>query len=59
MSLVNVLLKFQFQISEIHQYFLLTKNIGVFEILALKSFSHFFNISITVFCYKVIKHLAS
>ena len=56
MSLVNVSLKFQMLISQIHQYFLL-KNVRSFcsakasLIFATKNFS--------VFGYKVIKHLTS
>ena len=40
MSLVNVSLKFQMLISEIHQYFLLKK---CEKLLQCKSFSHIFN----------------
>ena len=50
-SLVNVSLKFQKLISKMHQYFC-WKNV-------CKSFSHFFNKNISVFGYKVIKHLTS
>ena len=39
-SLVNVSLKFQTLISQIHQYFLLKKCV---KLLQCKSFSHFFN----------------
>ena len=55
-SLVNVSLKFEMFISEIRQYFLL-KNCE--KLLHCKSFSHFFNKNITVFGYKVVKHLTS
>ena len=56
MSLVNVSLKFQMLISSlICHYFLLKKC----EKLYCKSFSHFFNKNISVFGYKVIKHLTS
>ena len=55
-SLVNVSLNFQTLISQICQYFLWEK----FEkLLQCKSFSHFFNKNISVFGYKVIKHLTS
>ena len=51
--LVNVLLKFQSSVSQIHQYFLLKKCEKL-----LQSFSHFFNKkNIEVFGYKVVKHL--
>ena len=43
-SLVNVLLKFQMLISQIHQYFLLKK---CEKLLQCKSFSHFFNKNIS------------
>ena len=56
MSLVNVSLKFQMQISEIRQYFLLKT---CEKLLHCKSFSHFFNKNIDVFGYKVVKHLTS
>ena len=55
-SLVNVSLKFQMLISEICQYFLLKK---CEKLLQCKSFSHFFNKNISVFGYKVVKHLMS
>ena len=55
-SLVNVSLKFQMLISNIHQYFLLKK---CEKLLQCKSFSHFFNKNISVFGYKVVKHLTS
>ena len=55
-SLVNVSLKFQMLISEICQYFLLKK---MEKLLQCKSFSHFFNKNISVFGYKVVKHLTS
>ena len=55
-SLVNVSLKFQTLISEICQYILLKK---CEKLLHCKSFSHFFNKNISVFGYKVIKHLTS
>ena len=55
-SLVNVSLKFQMLISEICQYFLLTK---CEKLLQCKSFSHFVNKKISVFGYKVVKHLTS
>ena len=54
--LVNVLLKFQMLISQIHQYFLLKK---CEKLLQCKSFSHFCNKNFSVFGYKVIKHLTS
>ena len=55
-SLVNVSLKFQMLVSQICQYFLLKK----FEkLLQCKSFSHFSTKNITVFLYKVEKHLTS
>ena len=53
-SLVNVPLKFQMLISEIHQYFLLKKG----EKLAKASLI-FFNKKMSMLCYKVIKHLTS
>ena len=55
-SLVNVSLKFQTLISNICQYFLLEK---CEKLLQCKSFSHFFNKNISVFDYKVVKHLTS
>ena len=55
-SLVYVSLKFQTLISEIRQYFLLKK---YEKLLHCKSFSHFFNKNISVFDYKVVKHLTS
>ena len=51
--LVNVSLKFQTLISTIHHYFLLKKCENC------KSFSHFFIKNISVFGYKIVKHLAS
>ena len=54
MSLVNVSLKFQTFISEIHQHFLLKKRE---KLLHCKSFHHFFNKNISAFGYKVVKHL--
>ena len=56
MSLVNVSLKFQTLISEIRQYFLLKK---CEQLLHCKSFSHIFNKNVSVFGYKVVKHLTS
>ena len=56
MSLVNISLKFQTLISEICQYFLLKK---CEKLLHCKSFSHFFNKNISVFGYKIVKHLVS
>ena len=56
MSLVNVSLKFQTLISQIHQFFLLKKRE---KLLHCKSFSHFFNQNISVFGYRVVKHLTS
>ena len=50
--LVNVSLKFQTLISQICQYFLSKK---IEKLLHCKSFSHFFNKIISVFCYKVVK----
>ena len=56
-SLVNVSLKFQMLISNVHQYFLLKK---CDKLLHCKSFSHFFSTkNISVFGYKVVKHLMS
>ena len=55
-SLVNVSLKFQTLISGIRHYFLLKK---CEKLLQCKSFSHFFNKNISVFGYKVVKHLTS
>ena len=55
-SLVNETLKFQTLIFQICQYFLSKK---CEKVLQWKSFSHFFNKNITVFGYKVIKHLTS
>ena len=53
-SLVNVWLKFQTLISHICQYFLSKK----FEkLLQCKRLSHFSTENITVFLYKVVKHL--
>ena len=52
--LVNVSLNFQMLISQICQYFLLKK----FEKL-LQCFSHFSTKNISVFVYKVVKHLTS
>ena len=60
MSLVNILLKFQMQVSNIYQYFLLFFLLKKCEkLLQCKSFLHFFNKNISVFVYKVIKHLTS
>ena len=56
MSLVNVSFKFQTLISDLRQYFLLNK---CEKLLQCKSFSHFFNKNISVFAYKVVKHLTS
>ena len=56
MSLVNVSLKFQILIPEIRQYFLLKQ---CEKLLQCKSFSHFFNKSISIFSNKVIKNLRS
>ena len=56
MSLVNVSLKFQTLISVIRQYFLLKKSE---KLLQCKSFSHFFHKNISVFGFKVVKHLTS
>ena len=55
-SLVNVSLKFQTLISEIRHYFLLKK---CDKLLHCKSFSCFFSKNISVFGYKVVKHLTS
>ena len=55
-SLVNVSLKFQTLLSNIRHYFLLKK---CEKLLQCKSFSHFFNKNISVFDYKVVKHLMS
>ena len=55
-SLANVSLKFLTLISNIRQYFLLKK---CEKHLQCKSFSHFFNKNISVFGYKVVKHLTS
>ena len=55
-SLVNVSLKFQTLISNICQYLLLKK---CEKLLQCKSFSHFVNKNISVFGYKVEKHLTS
>ena len=54
--LVNISLKFQMLIWEIHQYFMLKT---CEELLQCKSFSHFFSKNISVFGYKVVKHLTS
>ena len=56
MALVNVSLKFQALISQIYQYFCRKK---CEKLLHCKSFSNFFNKNISVFGYKVIKHLTS
>ena len=56
MPLVNILLKFQMLIFEIFQYFLLKK---CEKLLHCKSFSHFFNKTISVFGNQVVKHLTS
>ena len=56
MSLVNVSLKFQMLISQIHHYFLLKI---CEKLLQCKTFSHFFNKKFSVFGYKVIKHIRS
>ena len=53
-SLVNVSLKFQTLMPEIHQYFSLKK---CEKLLLCKSFSHFFNKTIGVFGYEVVNHL--
>ena len=53
-SLVNVSLKFQTLISQIYQYFLLKK---CEKLLHYKSLSHCFIKNVSVFGYKVIKHL--
>ena len=55
-SLVKVSLKFQMLISQICQYFLFKK---CEKLLHCKSLSHFFNKNISVFGYKVVKHLTS
>ena len=55
-SLMNISLNFQTLISDVCQYFWL-KNYE--KLLHCKSFSHFFNKNISVFGYKVIKHLTS
>ena len=55
-SLVNEPLNFQTLISQICQYFFM-KNCE--KLLQCKSFSHFFNKNISVFGYKVVKHLTS
>ena len=55
-SLVNVSLKFLTLISQICQYFLLKK---CEKLLQCKSFSHIVNKNISVFGYKVVKHLTS
>ena len=57
-SLVNETLKFQtlIHVSQICQYFLMKK---YEKLLQCKSFSHFFNKNISVFDYKVVKHLMS
>ena len=54
-SLVNVTLKFQTLVSKLSKYFVEKKC----ELLHCKSFSHFFNKDISVFGYKVVKHLTS
>ena len=56
MSLVNISLKFQILISNIHYCFLLKK---CEKLLHCKSFSHFFNKNIIVFSNKVVKLLRS
>ena len=56
-SLVNVSLKFQTLISEIWQYFLLKKNVKSF--CSAKAFLIFSTKNISVFGYKVVKHLTS
>ena len=56
MSQVNISLKFQTSVSNIRQYFLLKK---CKKIMQCKSFSHFSTKNISVFGYKVIKHLRS
>ena len=55
-NIVNISLNFQTYISEISQYFLLKK---CENLLPCKSFSLFFNKNISVFDYRVIKHLTS
>ena len=57
MSLVFVSLKFQTLKSQICQYFFFLKKCE--KLLQCKSFSHFFNKNISVFGYKVVKHLMS
>ena len=54
MLLVNVSLKFQTLICNKSQYFLLKK---YEKLLQCKSFSHFLTKNISVFGYKVVKHL--
>ena len=56
-SLVNVSLKFQMLISEIRHYFLLKKMWAAFAMQKLLTFFQTKNIS--VFGYKVVKHLTS
>ena len=51
---MKVLLKVQTLTPEIYQYFLLKK---IEKLLHCKSFSHFFNKNISVYGYKVLKHL--
>ena len=55
-SLVNLSLNFQTLICNICQYFLLKK---CEKLLHGKSFSHFSTKNISVFDYKVVKHLTS
>ena len=55
-SLVNISLNFQKLISQICQYFLLKKSE---KLLQCKRFSHFSTKNISVFGYKVVKHLTS
>ena len=55
-SLVNVSLKFQTLISEICHYVLSKK---CEKLLQCKSCAHFLNKNISVFAYKVVKHLTS
>ena len=55
-SLVNVSLTFQMLISQKSRYFLLKKCV---KLLHCKSFSRLFNKKISVFGYKVVKHLTS
>ena len=57
MSFVNVSLKVRKLISDIYQYFLLKTCEKLLQ--QGKSFSHFFNQNISVFGYKVVKHLTS